>query len=323
MNRKVLFNTWTGAFFNPGGGEVQLLQTRLHLQKAGAQVSLFDLWKPQHDFEIFHQFSIQAGVEYPMREYRQLGKKIALSPILWTDFLQKDAFYYRIRELFELSDILLTNSDAESKKLAHDFELDLRKFHKTRNGISEDFLDTCTDKDFRTQFKLPDEFILSVANIDRRKNTLSLIQACAEIGKTLVLIGHIRDPIYFQECRNKNSDFLFLGPITDVSVLKSAFQQCSIYALPSLCETPGIAALEAASQGAKVVITREGPTEEYFGNLVTYVDPLDLTSIRDGINKELKATRNKDQLISHIVSHYTWDKTAEDVLNGYQKILTL
>ncbi len=321
MNTKVVFNTWSGAFFNPGGGEVQLLNTKRHLETAGVSVSLYDQWNPSKTCDIFHQFSIQSGVELPMREYKNLGKKIALSTILWADFPEKGGLYYRIKEIFDLADILLTNSDRESEKLSKDFEIELSKFHKTRNSISEEFLNTDTQRDFRKNYSIQGDFILSLANIDRRKNTHALSQACLNLNLPLVLIGHIRDQIYFDEFKGKNPLLKYVGPLSDSTLIKSALQQCSVYALPSICETPGIAALEAASQGAKIVITDQGPTEEYFKDMVTYVNPFLIDSITQGIDKELKLDRNPQMLKNHVISNYTWDQTARDVIHGYQKIL--
>ncbi len=321
MSLKAVFNTWSGAFFNPGGGEVQLLQTKDYLEKAGVQVDFYDQWNPERNPDIFHQFSIQQGGEFPIREYKALGKKVALSTILWAELPKDSEFYRHIRELFLLSDILLTNSDAESRKLARAYEVDLGKFHKTRNAIPAPYLNTKTSRNFRETYNIQGEFVLSVANVDRRKNTHALNQSCKKLGKKLVLIGHIRDIPYFDEFKSSNPDLLYLGPISDVEMLKSAYQQCDLYALPSLCETPGIAALEAASQGAKIVITNEGPTEEYFGSHVTYVDPHDHDGITRGIASELSRSRNKSVIIAHVTSEYTWDKTAQDVLAGYRKVL--
>ena len=50
---KVLFNTWGGAYFNPGGGEVQLNFSKEYLEKQNIQVELFNQWNPQKDFDIF------------------------------------------------------------------------------------------------------------------------------------------------------------------------------------------------------------------------------------------------------------------------------
>lgn len=320
MNPRIVFNTWSGAFFNPGGGEVQLNCTRQALQDLDLQVELYNQWAPQRDLDIFHQFSIQHGVEYPMIEYRNLGKKIALSTILWVEFPKGSEAYKYLHRILNLADILFTNSDLESTKLSRAFDVDLQKFHKTVNGISDAYLTTQTAKDFRQCYRIEGDFILTVANIDRRKNTHSLIKACEMLNKQLISIGHIRDPEYFREFQSSSKNFKHLGPITDTELLKSAYQEASLFALPSLCETPGIAALEAASQGSKILITTEGAAPEYFGEFADYVSPWDLTSIISGLETALSRPRNKLAIIENVQSNYTWSQTARQVQSGYSKI---
>ena len=100
MNKRILFNTWSGAFFNMGGGEVQLLKSREYLEKSGYAIELFDMWSPQTDIDILHQFSVQFGVETVVNNYSRLGYKIALSPITWTIPNKDELHYHHIRNLF-------------------------------------------------------------------------------------------------------------------------------------------------------------------------------------------------------------------------------
>jgi glycosyltransferase involved in cell wall biosynthesis len=316
---RIIFNTWSGAFFNPGGGEVQLLETKRALGAKGYSIDLYNQWAPQRDFDILHQFSIQLGVNYVVNEYRRLEKKIALSTILW-DLPEKNSFaYFQMRELFLKSDILLTNSDMESDKIALAFDIPREKFFKTRNSISDAFL---TDGDpalFRQKYSIEGNFVLSVANIDRRKNTLALIKACEQLGISLVLIGAIRDQEYFQECQKTGAKFTYLGPITNQELLKAAYKACKVFALPSLCETPSIAALEAGSQGATIVITSEGSTKEYFDAHAIYVDPFDVMNIASGIGSALQ--KNTSSTLSrHIRVNYSWGNTADDIIYAYGKL---
>ncbi len=314
---KLVFNTWPGAYFTRGGGEVQLEQSKKALEKRGHKVNLFDVWSPQREVDLYHQFSVEVGTHHVLNSYRERGAKIALAPIMWT-MPPKDIFnFHYYRDLLLKADVVLTNSLAENKKIADWFELPPQKFFKVRNAIGGEY---STDGDggdrFRHFYSVPDEFVLSVANIDQRKNTHRLLLAAKNMGVAVVAIGQIRDKDYFRSLQ-KMDNFFWLGPINDIEVLKSAYQSCLVFALPSLCETPGIAALEAVSQGAPLLITQEGPTEEYFGKSATYVDPLDQASIEKGLSAALKKTKNLEgqELIR---SHCTWDLAAEDIELGYR-----
>lgn len=316
---KVLFNTTPTAFFQKGGGEVQLLESKWALESIGIDVQLFSMWEPQRGFEIFHQFSIEPGVENIVAKYHEMGKKIALSPIMWSLYSKEHPEYIRIKRLLKMADILFTNSNVESERLANWFDIDISCFHKTRNSISEAFLTQGSPEMFRSTFEVPEKFILCVANIDRRKNTHALLNACDKLGLSLVTIGHVKDTEYFQSFAKKRNNLIHLGPIENESLLKSAYSACDIFALPSICETPGIAALEAASQGAKVVITQEGSTSEYFEDFVHYLDPMSEESILKALKGSMESSLSS-RLQDLVKTRYRWTETAKEISSGYEKI---
>ena len=88
--------------------------------------------------------------------------------------------------------------------------------------------------------------------------------------------------------------------------MRSAYAACDAFVLPSLLETPGLAALEAPPAARGCSVTREGSAREYFGDQVTYVDPLDVDDIRNGIRRALESTPSP-ALRVRIVSDFTWD----------------
>ena len=64
-----------------------------------------------------------------------------------------------------------------------------------------------------------------------------------------MIIGHVRDHTYYKECGiDENDQVLYVGPIAPSSkLLVSAFKKVDCFVLPSELETPGIAAIEAAT----------------------------------------------------------------------------
>jgi glycosyltransferase involved in cell wall biosynthesis len=95
----------------------------------------------------------------------------------------------------------------------------------------------------------------------------------------------------------------------DSEVLASAYAACDVFVLPSLFETPGIAALEAGLAGAKVVITDHGGPHEYFGNMATYVDPRSVDRIEGGVRSALQEKKT-ERLREHIRKEYLWSAIA-------------
>lgn len=317
-SKTIVFNSWSGAFFNKGGGEVQLLNSKRGLEKRGHQVLPFNQWEPQRRFDVFHSFSTEPGTEHVVRGYHEMNIPIAVSPIMWT-LPPLDSFRgWQTKYILDRTQVIMTNSDAESQRLAQHFGISIEKFHKTRNAITDDFLALGNPELFQDQTKIKGDFVLSVANIDQRKDTKTLIEACRKIDVPLVVIGAIRDPDYFNDFKDSWKHFHHLGPSSDIEFIKSALSACRLFALPSHCETPGISALEAASQNCPIVITQEGCTKEYFGETAHYVIPGNIESVTQGIVRAL----NGPQKQVHSKNLFaTWDDVAVEIELGYQKIL--
>jgi len=321
---KVLFNTYPAAFDCPGGGEVQLGETKKALERSGVKVRLFDIWNPELDkVDLVHYFSVQGGSIPFCAHIKKRGLPLVISPILWLG--DKPSQKYPVGEicdLLHLCDLILPNSRAEAKQLSEFFKIPIKKFQVTRNGVAPSFAASASAAVFRKKFKITHPFILNVANIEERKNQINLIRALKGTGHRLLIAGNIRDRAYFNECLKLGRGFVkYLGYLEHGSeILRSAYQACELFALPSLLETPGLSALEAAAAGAKVVITEVGATREYFGNRVTYVNPFDLADIRRGILEELGRQRGNG-LKKHIVKNYFWKKTAMEVRRAYARVL--
>jgi glycosyltransferase involved in cell wall biosynthesis len=170
-----------------------------------------------------------------------------------------------------------------------------------------------------------EKFILNVGHIGHaRKNVLSLIRALGQIDHPAVIIGRIIKGTYGDACVREAAQHkhivLIEGLDNSSELLASAYAACDVFVLPSMFETPGIAALEAGLAGAKIVITPHGGTREYFQEMAHYVDPGSISSIRDGIVRALD-TPKSPHLSDHIRRQYLWSRVAEDTAGIYRRTL--
>lgn len=323
---RVLFNTYPMAFDVPGGGEMQLMAYRKYLPNYGVEPVLFDLWNPQFDeFDLVHFFSVVGGSSHFCAHIKKRGLPLFVSSSLW--ITDETKHLYPIDEIgcqLELADRIVTNSNAESAKLSSVFGLPKEKFIAVHNGIDEKFIQLANAKSFSSCVPESQKFFLNVGNIEPRKNQLSLIQAMKKFPDyKLVLIGFVRDQVYARKCFELGGDkLIFLGSMPHNSeLLRAAMAASEIFIMPSILETPSLAALEAAAQGAKIVITEVGSTREYFGDMAHYINPNDVDSICDAIESAL--LKNKDKVLhSHIVSSFTWNKVIGRLDEEYRKFMT-
>jgi glycosyltransferase involved in cell wall biosynthesis len=320
---RILFNTYPVAFDCIGGGEIQLLKTKEALEALGVVVSLFDTWDPQLDrHDLVHFFSVQGGSINFCSHVKRKGLPLVISPVLWLGE-EKEAYPLgEIRDLLHLADRALPNSHAELRLLADSFGLPATHFSVVPNGVDPDFARPVSPQVFRSACDLRGPFLLNVANIEPRKNQLTLIRAMKSLDVPLVLLGNVRDDEYFRQCLREGENLVrYLGYLENGSdLLVSAYKACEALVLPSLLETPGLAALEAAAAGARIVITEVGSTREYFGEYATYVNPHDERDINRGIAAELAACRD-EALRRRILSRYTWTHAARQTMAVYETLI--
>lgn len=287
---RVLFATYPTAFHTPGGGEIQLLAYREHLSVNDVDVRLFDQWNPRlEDQDVVHFFSCMGGSWHFCAFVKRLGLPLIVSASLWITEATKNEYPIdEIRRQLELADLVVCNSNLECEQLSSVLDLPRALFTTVYNGADDRFFEPADPAMARASFG--DGYVLNVGNIEPRKNQLALVRAMKAMpGRRLVLIGHVRDPAYAERVLGEGGpQVTYAGPLAhDALMLRSAYAGCATMALPSLLETPGLAAIEAGAQGAPLVITREGSCREYFGDGAVYVDPASVDSISAAIAQVL------------------------------------
>ncbi|MBS1959509.1 MAG: glycosyltransferase [Bdellovibrionales bacterium] len=323
---KVVFNVYPTAFDCPGGGEIQLLKTKEALLAGGTKIRLYDQWNPDLNWpQIVHHFSVYGGSSV-FCNYIKYQKKLPLviSPILW---VRGDTSRYpmdEIRHLLNLSDLLFPNSEIEADALSEVFGVDRKKFHVTYNGVDSIFMQNKQPSGdlFRKKFGVEGQFLLNVANIETRKNQIALARVAAKLKTPVYCFGNIRSEDYFKQVLEGGKGyFKHLGYLDHKDeLLRSAYQACDAFVLPSLLETPGLAALEAACMGTKLAVTQEGSTREYFSSFATYIDPKSEVSIENAIQEVMSKPKDL-KLKEQVSSRFPWSETAKQCVAGYAKLL--
>jgi len=320
---RVLFSTYPWAFETPGGGEIQLQKYAEYLPSHGVEVQLHDAWRANlAEVSLVHFFSCMGGSVHFCNYVHQRGLPLVISSSLW--ITPQTAHHYpldEIRAQLSLADVIVTNSDTESDRLAEVTALPRERFMTVMNGFDQRFLEPPDPQLFRTAFGISGPFVLNVGNIEPRKNQLALVRALAGNPLPLVLIGHRRDEVYASEVISEGGERVrYLGALDHADPrLASAFAACAAFALPSTLETPGLAALEAAAAGAPVVVTSEGSTRDYFGDHAEYVDPGQLEDIRRGLESTLR--KGRQAALKEHVRRFSWSAVTGALPAAYSAAL--
>lgn len=323
----VLFSTYPMAFHTPGGGEIQLLAYRDHLPQVGVNVTLFDLWNPRFaEHDLVHFFSCVGGSVHFCNFVKRLGKPLVITSSLWITEDTKHLYpIEEIRAQLALADRVVTNSEMESDTLARVLGLDRSRFEAVYNGVDLVFRQRPDPGLFRQTYGIHGRFVLNVGNIEPRKNQACLAQAMKDLpDHQLILIGHVRDENYFQQMMAEAPPgrIRYLGPIDHhAELLRSAYQACDVFCLPSTLETPGLAALEAAAQGCRLVITEEGSTREYFGTAARYVSPLDVNEIGSGLRAAAAVDGDRFRTDPELIwQRFAWTAVVRKLQQIYESV---
>ncbi len=342
----VLFTASQATALTRGGVQTQVLQTKEALENLGVHVTLFDTWRnfQANEFDLVHVFSANMATYHFARAVKTKGLPLVISPIFYTrrtdkivkNVIKIDRFISRrirgiwtdyglIAEMCNWAEAVTPNTTEEGKLFVDAFGIPAKKVIVVPNGVEERFAHA-TPALFEREYGIKN-FILSVGHIGpERKNILRLIEALESINHQAVIIGRIEDTLSGRAClerASRNSRLLIIDAIPhDSMLLASAYAACDVFVLPSQFETPGIAALEAALTGAKIVITPVGGTKDYFKNDAIYVEPTSTENIAEGIQTALK--NKKDNLLqARIQKEFLWERVGKKTKQVYENILGL
>ena len=166
---------------------------------------------------------------------------------------------------------------------------------------------------------LPSEdYVLVPGFFAPRKNQKTLIKALLDFQHPIVFMG--KGPLLENCKRIASSQMIFLGHVEHKSLLfYSAMKYARVVCLPSNCETPGIAGLEAAALGARPVVPYEDGTCQYYGWDAEYIDPNSQESVRAFIEKAWSRGRlfEREQVRYR---NLTWDVCAKKTIEAYKAV---
>ncbi len=175
---------------------------------------------------------------------------------------------------------------------------------------------------------LSGEYLLFVGTLEPRKNLARLVAALETLGDSvpqLVVVGatgwgDIKVASSINEKSIISTRVKFLG-FVEADDLGALYSNASAFCYPSLMEGFGLPILEAMSCGAPVVTSRGSSTQEVAGNAAMLVDPLDLSSIADGVINALGQRDTLVELGRKRAAEMTWNQSALRTASIYDQVI--
>lgn len=170
------------------------------------------------------------------------------------------------------------------------------------------------------KYKIFGDYVLSVG-VDPRKNTERIIKAfehsLAGKGFKLVIVGN-QKYVQIKDLRNVR----FLGNVKTEDLI-GLYSGAKALIHPSLYEGFGLPILEAMACGCPVVTSNISSMAEVAGDAAVLVDPFEVDSISDGIERVVRGPKSFVDKGLRRVEDFSWEKTARMTLDVYREALTV
>jgi len=159
------------------------------------------------------------------------------------------------------------------------------------------------------------DYILFVGRLVGTKGIPYLLKAMKDIDSKLVVCGggpDMKKLVKFANRLGLGKKVSFPGRVSEEKKL-DLFAGCSVFVLPSIYESYGLAAAEAMSWGKPVVASNVGGLPEVVGKgglLARPKDPVDLALKINTLLKNDDMRKATGKKAMEIASEYTWDRIA-------------
>ncbi len=187
-------------------------------------------------------------------------------------------------------------------------------------------------EEVRRRYHLPDRFLLYVGTLEPRKNLVRLIRAFARLKRgqgiphALLLVGRRgwKDRRIFAavEAEGVQHVVRFLGYVPEADLV-ALYNLADAFVFPSLYEGFGLPVVEAMACGTPVITSGRGALAEITADAAEWVDPLDETSIAEGIARVLTDPARAAVLSEagrQRVRAFRWERTAHRTLAVYRQV---
>src|SRR6516165_10378485 len=186
----------------------------------------------------------------------------------------------------------------------------------------------------RERFRIAAPFVLSVGDLQPRKNQIGMIRAFARMVKAhpqlkqnLVLAGKetwFAGEVHRAARESGVADRIqFCGFVSDSDLLQ-LYNACDLFVFPSFYEGFGLPALEAMACGRSVVCSHTSALPEVVDGAAILFDPYALDEIARAL-ADLLLDGNLRQRMERLglqrAAHFSWQKTAQRTLEVFHDVL--
>lgn len=184
------------------------------------------------------------------------------------------------------------------------------------------------------KYSITQPYFFFISTIQPRKNVLGLLEAFAllreeEVGQDISLVLAGGHGYKFEEVEATIQKFgladtvKVLGRVPDEDV-PALFSGAVASVYPSFVEGFGLPVLESMACGTPVVCSDTGALPEVGGDAAVYIDPYDVESIAQGLQRILVDEDLRTQFVEkghERVQQFSWEKTARQIMQVFEEMV--
>jgi glycosyltransferase involved in cell wall biosynthesis len=334
-----LFMFYPRALWIGGGGETLIRRIREYIPRAGHTADYFNQWEPQKDFDLLHIIACNAEVLEFASIARERGMKVILSPFEYRPWgrvrlsvtrtlchlLPTESNQVKRSRVLPQMNRITANSPAMKTYLVRYYGIESDRCDVVPRGVDRMFFEAKPDA-FWDRFGLKD-FVLCAGRISRRKNQLRILQSLARAGLSVVFIGGAEpmEGTYikaFTEELRRHPRALWIEELAhNDTLLASAYAACRVHIQASVGfpEYPGLANVEAAAAGARIVSTRNPVTAYYLGAEAEYCNANSESDMRRVVLRAME--KDSTSALQEHVRQFHWDQVTQQIAQSYERAL--
>ncbi len=231
---------------------------------------------------------------------------------------------------------VLTPSEFSRQGIMRAYGLDEKDVFVVPNAVSKEFRPLDREQaaaEILSRYGIPAPFILTVGDIQPRKNHIGLIQAFEELVKAhpdlphhLVLVGKrgwFAPRVHRMAESSGLSDRIhFTGFVSDEDLLLF-YGACEVFAFPSFYEGFGLPILEAMACGRAVVCSNTTAMPEVADAAAILFDPYSVDEITLALRDlvlDAELRHRMERLGLQRAAAYSWSRTARKTLDVYHAV---
>ncbi|EEE1377373.1 glycosyltransferase family 4 protein [Salmonella enterica subsp. diarizonae] len=266
-----------------------------------------------------------------------------LIPLLNSEHYLRDPnfreFYMNKLAEFEQADAFFAISQSAAQELIEYTNVPASRVHHISSAVGEEFSPQEYSADeilvLKKKYKLPDEYILTLAMIEPRKNIEALIKAYSQLSKSLqqrypMVLAYKVDPDDLERILTLAENYglarnqlIFTGFLANDDLI-ALYTLCKLFVFPSLHEGFGLPPLEAMRCGAATLGSNVTSLPEVIGWDEAMFDPRDVNDIRQLMEKALTDDAFFIALKVHALTQsakFSWANTAKLAIDGFSRLL--